>query len=108
MQDGDLVTAAAFGPASDVIAVATARMDVVLYDVALLRHSAWTRVNGSRLAESPRLRELQGTVAGISFSPNPKVGSPELLVTSILTFSSRQDRSRSRGPAWLGRHRLSM
>jgi hypothetical protein len=73
MQEDVLITAAAFGPASDVIALASSGVDVALFDVALLRHSVWTRENGAHLAESMQL--AGGNVAGISFSPDVKVGS---------------------------------
>jgi hypothetical protein len=65
------VTAAAFGPSGDVIALASATNHVALFDPATLRHTAWshahTRVPPARLLHMP------GSIAGISFCPDPRV-----------------------------------
>ena len=65
------MTAAAFGPAGDVIALATAGNHVALFEAATLRHTSWSLANTARPPQ--RLLQMPGSVCGISFSPDPQV-----------------------------------
>ncbi len=70
-QEGGAVTAAAFGPAGDVIALATAGNHVALFEAATLRHTPWSLANTARPPQ--RLLQMPGSVCGISFCPDSKV-----------------------------------
>lgn len=66
-----MVTAAAFGPSGDVIALATAGNHVALFEASTLRHTPWSLANTARPPQ--RLLQMPGSVCGISFCPNPRV-----------------------------------
>ena len=73
MQDGNAVTAAAFTPDSESIAVASAANEVALFSVALLQHTSWSASNAARLPA--RLLNMPGRIMHISFCPDPLVST---------------------------------
>lgn len=73
------MTAAAFGPAGDVIALATAGNHVAVLEAATLRHTPWSLANTARPPQ--RLLQMPGSVCGISFCPDPQVTPACLAVT---------------------------
>ena len=73
------MTAAAFGPAGDVIALATAGNHVAVLEAATLRHTPWSLANTARPPQ--RLLQMPGSVCGISFCPEPQV-TPACLAVS--------------------------
>ncbi|CAL8461915.1 g1446 [Coccomyxa elongata] len=81
-EEGGVVTAAAFGPSGDVIALATAGNHVALFEAATLRHTPWSLANTARPPQ--RLLQMPGSVCGISFCPDPQVKSAVLHTASSL------------------------
>lgn len=72
MQDGAPLTAAAFGPDGVLIALATAGNRVALFETATLRHTPWSLAHAPGRALA-RLARMPGSIAGISFCPDPRV-----------------------------------
>ena len=71
LQDGSAVTAVAFTPGSQSVAVANAANEVVVFDVALLQHTKWSMQNAAWLPA--RLLHMPGRIMHISFCPDPSV-----------------------------------
>ena len=89
------MTAAAFGPAGDVIALATAGNHVAVLEAATLRHTPWSLANTARPPQ--RLLQMPGSVCGISFCPDPQV-TPACLAVSQETKHSSLDASSQATP----------
>ena len=78
MQVAAPITALAFSPSVDVLAIGFASNHVWVYDVVKARPSAWSSSHSTGLPS--RLLGMPGTLRSLSFSPAPQVPPPVFLL----------------------------